>query len=137
MIPRLANRAPRMRAVRGIMGEPGLESLAAEFALLAQRRSKAIHQMELLDHQRAAAAASFAKLQKRAAWLLERMESYTPELRAAPPAPPEPQPLPHTRPLKPVTPMHADAMAAIGRKWIAAQPPLSDHPSRPRFAKRP
>lgn len=140
MIPRLSNRAPRMRAVRGHLGEPGLESLAAEFALLAQRRSKAIHQMEILDHQRAAAAASFAKLQKRIAWLFACMEAYAPEPPVAVAAVPEPQPpQQHSthRPLKPVTPAHADAMAAIGRKWVAAGQSHPDHPVRPRFSRRP
>jgi len=146
MIPRLANRTPRTRAVRGNMGEPRLESLAAEFALLAQRRSRAIHQMEILDHQRTAAAAAFAKMQKRIAWLLERMEAFTPELHAAVAsvAAPEPQNYAHnhphnhpqTRPLKPATPAHAEALAAIGRKWVAAQPAVPDNPARPRFMKR-
>jgi hypothetical protein len=75
MIPRLANRTPRTRAVRGNTGDPRLESLAAEFALLAQRRSRAVHQIETLDQQRATAALGFARLQKRITWLMERMNA--------------------------------------------------------------
>jgi hypothetical protein len=48
MIPRLANRTPRTRAARSNTGDPRLESLAAEFALLAQRRSRAVHRLETL-----------------------------------------------------------------------------------------
>jgi hypothetical protein len=136
MIPRLANRATRQRPVRRGMGEPGLESLAAEFALLAQRRSRAIHQMKILEQQRAAAASGFAKLQKRIAWLIERIDHYGPALH-------EPAPVPETKPAaRPVAPTRAmpalsvDALAAIGRQWVDAQPATADHPARPRWAKR-
>jgi hypothetical protein len=138
MIPRLANRTPRMVAARGKSGQSGLESIAAEFALLAQRRSRAMQQIGILEHQRAAAAAGFAKLQRRIAWLLDQMDELTPELRATAAAfvPPEPQHRPRSRTLKPATPVQADTMAAICRKWVAGQPEVSEQPSRPRPARR-
>jgi len=138
VIPRLANRTPRMRAMRGKAGQSGLEALAAEFALLSQRRARAIHQIRILDHQRAAANVGFAKLQKRIAWLLDRMDELTPELRA--PAlsfvPAAPQQYPRSRALQPAAPANADTMAAICRKWVAGQTPPADPPSRPRSARR-
>jgi hypothetical protein len=143
MIPRLANRTPRTRAVRSNMGQPRLESMAAEFALLAQRRSRAVHQLETLDQQRAAAAFSFAKLERRIAWLVRHMDMIAPELRD--PAilsepEPEPPPLrvkPVTRNGKPSMPAHAvNALAEIGRQWVAAQPAPREHAPKPRGSRR-
>lgn len=143
MIPRLASRSTHRHAVRGNMGEPGLESLAAEFALLAQRRSKAIHQMQVLEQQRNAAAAGFASLQKRIAWLIEHIDAYAPQLGApqlgdpAPAAAPEPQrPVRRGTSAKPVPALNTDAMAAIGRQWVAAQPAPAEQPSRPSWTRR-
>jgi hypothetical protein len=124
MIPRPTNRAPRSRVVRGNLHQPRLESLAAEFALLAQRRARSIHQIALLDQQRAAAYGGFVRLQHRIAWLLERMDAVNPELRAPLEAEPEPPPPP-----PPPAPRPASALAAIGRHW-AAQP-------RPAGTRRP
>ena len=136
MIPRLSNRSARSRAVRGNMGEPRLESLAAEFALLTQRRSRAIHQIEILDLQRTTAAVGFAKLQKRIAWLMQRMDMLTPDLRdpAASGAPSaSANPPGHALPAGPtlagtLSAQAASALAVIGREWAAAQPP---HPPPP------
>jgi hypothetical protein len=146
MIPRLANRTPRTRAVRVNAGDPRLESLAAEFALLAQRRSRAIHQLETLDQQRATDALAFARLQKRINWLMEHMSELSAEL--AEPAAPEPEPVrQHPQPGRPnATPGNASsgnavpgnaALAAIGRKWAATQPAYTDHHTPPRRTKRP
>ena len=44
MIPRLAEPHAAHARGHGNAGDPRLESLAAEFALLAQRRSRAVHQ---------------------------------------------------------------------------------------------
>ena len=128
MMPRLSNRSVRSRAVRGTMGEPRLENLAAEFALLTQRRSRAIHQMAILDQQRAAAAAGFAKLQKRIAWLMQRMDALTPDLRdpaATGPgaAAPAASGMPIAQPTA-LSAQAASALAVIGREWAAAQPAL-------------
>lgn len=138
MIPRLASSPPRTRPVRANMGQPRLESLAAEFALLTQRRSRAIHELELLDQQRANTAAVLLKLQKRISWIMDRMDALGPDLRISGPEPSFPLAHPasaipsHTRP-----PTAAEALAEIGRQWIAAQPPQTDQPSRPRRPKRP
>ena len=145
-IPRLANRTPRTRAVRINMGTPRLESLAAEFALLTQRRSRAVHQLETLDQQRAAAAFSFAKLERRIAWLVRHMDMLAPELRdpdilAAPepePPPPPPRTKGATRAGKPAMPAHAvNALAEIGRQWVASQPAPRERTPRPSGSRRP
>ena len=81
--------AAHPRGPRSNAGDPRLESLAAEFALLAQRRSRAVHQLEMLDQQRATAALAFAKLQKRINWLMERMSALSAD-PAEPAASPEP-----------------------------------------------
>ena len=136
MMPRLSHRSPRSRAVRGNMGQPRLESLAAEFALLTQRRSRAVHQIAILDQQRAAAAAGFARLQKRIAWLLERMDAASPDLRnpAATAYPSEPMStlptpaLPTSTLPAALSAQAASALALIGREWAAAHPA---HPSIP------
>jgi hypothetical protein len=117
MMPRLANRTPRLRAVRGNSGDPRLESLAAEFALLAQRRSRAVHEMQVLDQQRATAAAGFARLQKRMAWLVDRMDRLSPDLRA--PSPTGIQ-IGQASAKAEITALSNDALAAIGRQWVVA-----------------
>jgi hypothetical protein len=142
-IPRLANRTPRTRAVRSNIGQPRLESLAAEFALLAQRRSRAVHQLETLDQQRAAAAFSFVKLERRIAWLVRHMDIIAPELRdpailsEPEPEPPPPRVTSVTRTGKPSMPAHAvNALAEIGRQWVAAQPAPREHSPKPRGSRR-
>jgi hypothetical protein len=111
MRPRLIIRAPGTRAARVDTRQRRIESLAAEFALLAQRRARVVHQMDLLDQQREAAAIGFNKLQVRMAWLAQKMHALDPDLHetdtpaevAAPPPPPPPPPVAHTpsRPVKP------------------------------------
>ena len=81
MIPRLANRTPPMRPMPGNTGEPGLENLAAAFALLTQRRALAIQHIRMLDQQRFAAVAGLVRLQKRIAWLMRRIDALSPDLR--------------------------------------------------------
>jgi hypothetical protein len=121
MMPRPASRLPRSRAVRGNLHQPRLESLAAEFALLTQRRARAIHQLALLDQQRDAAATGFARLQQRIAWLVARMDDLNPELRdPSVLEPPEPAPPP---PPPPAARKPANALAAIGRQWQAQAAP--------------
>jgi uncharacterized coiled-coil protein SlyX len=62
-----------------------LESLSAEFALLAQRRARLSQRIDLLDQQRDAAALSIARLQARMGWLAQRMDAADPSLRDQPP----------------------------------------------------
>lgn len=156
MIPRLANRTPPMRPMPGNTGEPGLENLAAAFALLTQRRALAIQHIRMLDQQRFAAVAGLVRLQKRIAWLMRRIDALSPDLRdpagviSADPPRQEPQdeqpgrePTEHQMPQQPPRPAmqviaahSADALAAIGREWVAAQPSHPEHALRPRWARR-
>jgi hypothetical protein len=99
----MISRTPRPHAT-GVDARPQrIESLAAEFALLAQRRARLVQQMDLLDRQRETAAAGFNKLQARMAWLARKIDALDPELReehgkavVAPPPAPTPQPVAHT-----------------------------------------
>ena len=82
--------------------------------------------MAILDQQRAAAAAGFAKLQKRIAWLMQRMDALTPDLRdpaATGPgaAAPAASGMPIAQPTA-LSAQAASALAVIGREWAAAQP---------------
>ncbi len=122
MIPRPVSRSPRSSPVRGNLHQPRLESLAAEFALLTQRRARAIHQINLLDQQRSAAAAGFYKLQHRIAWLMQRMDMLNPELRG-PESTPEPEPPPPPV-IEPPSKKAANGLAAIGRNWSQAPSPV-------------
>jgi chromosome segregation ATPase len=99
MIPRPITRSPGTRVSRADTRQRQLESLAAEFALLAQRRARVVHQLDLLDQQREAAATGFARLQSRLTWLMEQMDAIDPELRPTLEAqrPPEPEPPPPPR----------------------------------------
>jgi uncharacterized coiled-coil protein SlyX len=65
-----------------------LESVAAEFALLAQRRARIARQLDLLGRQLAAAQSSLDAVQSRMAMLAQRMDGIDPTLRPALPAPP-------------------------------------------------
>lgn len=96
MIPRAMNAAPGTRATRVDTRQRRIESLAAEFALLAQRRARVVHQIDLLEQQIEAAAAGFAKLQSRMAWLAQRIHDLDPSLH-----PPEPEPDPEPEPPPP------------------------------------
>lgn len=95
MMPRplarsMASRSPGTRTSRKDTRQRQIESLAAEFALLAQRRARQSHQVELLEQQLLAARRSFARLQRRLSWLVEQMDALDPSLRPGLEAPPEP-----------------------------------------------
>jgi uncharacterized coiled-coil protein SlyX len=95
--PRLTLLRPhKTRAIRSDAGSCALETIAAEFALLAQRRARIARQVDLLDRQLAAAEASLTQVTDRMARLASRMECGDPALReaAAPPPPPPPPPPP-------------------------------------------
>ena len=120
MIPRPITRSPGTRVARADTRQRQLESLAAEFALLAQRRARVVHQLDLLDQQREAAANGFAKLQARLTWLVEQMDAIDPELRPpleapAPPAPPPPPPPPQR--LNRYVPSRTSRAEAQTAKW--------------------
>jgi hypothetical protein len=61
-----------------------LESVAAEFALLAQRRARLARQLDLLQRQLDAAAGSMSMVQARMGQLAQRMDQIDPGLRPAP-----------------------------------------------------
>jgi hypothetical protein len=103
-------------------GQAPLEALAAEFALLAQRRGRVTRQLELLDRQRIAAAATLRLVEARLTILSGKMhapvvavEMPLPEPAALPPPPPRFLPTREQR-LAP----RAEASAAPAR--AAAQP---------------
>jgi hypothetical protein len=96
-------RALGTRVARSDPRQRQLESLAAEFALLAQRRGRAIHQLALLDQQRSAALGNLLKVTARMAWLLDHIDGLDPELRGIEAAvEPEPEPEPPPPPPKPL-----------------------------------
>jgi hypothetical protein len=57
-----------------------LESIAAEFALMAQRRARIARQIDLLGRQLDAAAASLCGVQSRMGLLAQRMHQIDPDL---------------------------------------------------------
>jgi hypothetical protein len=61
-----------------------LESVAAEFALLAQRRARLARQLDLLRRQLDAATGSMNLVQARMGQLAQRMDQIDPGLRPAP-----------------------------------------------------
>jgi hypothetical protein len=148
----LISRAPGTRTARADTRQRRMESLAAEFALLAQRRGRVVHQIDLLDQQREAAAAGLAKMLARMAWLTQRMDALDPDLRAGfetlpalspPPLQPPLQSLaPVPRPLKQATfvghaPIVKAAPAApAARPWAGAKP-SGRAAARPRPPTRP
>jgi hypothetical protein len=134
----MITRAPGTRTSRTDTRQRRLESLAAEFALLAQRRTRAVRQIDLLDQQREAAAAGLAKLTARMGWLAQRMNAIDPDLLDPDAAVPEPEPPPPPvktaeRARKSGTGREVPAppaAAAIGRQWLASRQPLPARPAR-------
>jgi hypothetical protein len=105
-----------------------LESVAAEFALLAQRRARLARQLDLLGRQLDAAHVSLHAVQSRMGLLAMRMDHIDPNLRAAAELPIEvPQPLPVQRVAPaPARPTYAQAPAPSPPDYPQArfQPPL-------------
>ena len=94
MKPRLLSSRPAVtRTSRHDPRGVALESVAAEFALLAQRRSRLARQLDLLGRQLAAASTSMDAVQGRMAQLAQRIDGIDPDLRPLNPAPP-PAPAP-------------------------------------------
>jgi hypothetical protein len=91
-----------------------LESVAAEFALLAQRRARIARQLDLLGRQLEAAQSSLDAVQGRMAMLAHRMDGIDPSLRPASiVAPPLVQPIAvrtaSYQPAPPYQPPHTEA----------------------------
>jgi phage shock protein A len=79
--PRSAIRAMRSApTLHRVRPEAALESAAAEFALLAQRRARLRRQTDLLDRQRQAAAEMMAQVEARMVDLTGRMTALAPPL---------------------------------------------------------
>jgi len=102
-------------------GEVPLEALAAEFALLAQRRGRITRQIELLDRQRIAAAATLHQVEARLTALSRKMHAPAPE--PAPVAAPEPLPPPPARFLP--------TRASRGAPAAPQPAPAAESPDRP------
>ncbi len=123
MRPRMLTRTPTTRLTRSDPRQRQLESLAGEFALLAQRRARVAHQLDLLDQQREVAAAGFARLQTRMALLARCMDALEPDLRDSYAAEPEPPPPPPPPPVKQPLPRFAAAKRGalqarpLGSNW--------------------
>jgi hypothetical protein len=100
-----------------------LESVAAEFALLAQRRARMVRQMALLETQHNAAQQSLAVIERRMAVLSQQMIAVEPAL-----APPVVAP-------SMVAPPVAEPMAAASAKASTATRPYArkyEHAGRTR-----
>lgn len=98
----LSSRASVSRTSRRDPRSPMLESLAAEFALLAQRRARMARQIDLLDRQIQAANTGLAAVQARMQSLTKEMAKAEPSIlirQAAAPLPPPPPPPPEPPPL--------------------------------------
>ena len=96
MKPRLSSARPCVtRTSRFDPRGAALESVAAEFSLLAQRRARAARQVDLLGRQLSAAQQGLDVIQSRMAMLVRRIDGIDPGLRgpvdAAPPPPPQQQ----------------------------------------------
>jgi hypothetical protein len=76
--------SPRPAVTRTSRNDPrgaALESVAAEFALLAQRRARIARQLDLLGRQFNAAQSSLDAAHARMAWLASRIDGIDPSLR--------------------------------------------------------
>ena len=97
----LSTRAVVTRTSRGDPRGAVLESVAAEFALLAQRRARRTRQIDLLQRQLHAATTTLSGVTTRMTVLAQRMDAIDPSLRGqleAPPPEPPPPPPPPSRP---------------------------------------
>jgi len=135
VMPQLRLDRLRPAKLRGLRNDPGgaaIEGVAAEFALLAQRRARIARQVDLLDRQLQTAEVGLAQVTQRMGMLARRIDLLDPDLRAPAPAgqapslaaPPPGWPSPYPPPAPPQAPAHAaPRLAAPGR----SRP-------RPRFA---
>lgn len=133
MLPRPSSqRAPGTRVQRP-HAHRGLEAVASEFALLAQRRARMLRQIELLDRQRQAADAAFQCLDARMTILGRRLARL--DVGMAPPAAALPLPVP-----PPPEPVRRVSRAEPALQVPPPAPPASRAPPVPRpsrFATRP
>jgi hypothetical protein len=89
----LSGRAGVTRTSRRDPRAPMLESLAAEFALLAQRRARMTRQIDLLERQMRSASRCLAAVQGRMKVLNLEMARLDPDLRSPMPAIVAPAPI--------------------------------------------
>lgn len=126
MRPRLHTARPcSLRIIRNDPGGAALESIAAEFALLAQRRARIARQVDLLRHQLTAAEAGLAAVSRRMGMLAQRMDAIDPALRP-PPQFLAPQALPQALPQAPPpgAPPYYAAQQAYAAQYAAPPPRL-------------
>jgi hypothetical protein len=133
VVTRTSRRDPRGAA---------LESVAAEFALLAQRRARLSRQLDRIGREFDAARTSLDAVQHRMALLAQRMDGIDPSLRPDWPAPaaltaPPPYP-PQAAGFAPHTPRpQPQAPAAPPPAFLRPRPPAQRRRSfGPDFAKR-
>ncbi len=107
------------RTARTDTRQRSVASLASEFALLAQRRTRVGHQLTLLEQQHAAAATTMGRLLARMAWLVERIDALDPDLRDPTPAP---------APIAP-PPLAPAPQPALANRWTQAQSALLSRPA--------
>jgi len=111
----LSTRAVVTRTSRSDARGAVLESVAAEFALLAQRRARMTRQIDLLQRQINAAAAGLNGVMARMTVLAQRIDAIDPGLRgrlAMPEPPPPPRPAPPPPPLQHATPAGIPRLAS-------------------------
>lgn len=115
--PHLRLRAPGTRLGRRNSGPQRLETVAAEFAMMAQRRARLMRQIDLLDRQRRAADDSYAQLERRMAQLQQQMG----RLDAVPPPPPPPQVAAPAAPAEPAMPPPRHAPPVARRRGVVLE----------------
>jgi hypothetical protein len=135
MRPKLLSMRPTVtRASRRDPRGAKLESVAAEFALLAQRRARIARQIDLLARQLDAASGSLAGVQSRMGVLADRIRQIDPGL--APPALdspgwalPAPAPAAISRAQAPLLPVRFVAPAPAALPAYAAAPSRAPEPA--------
>jgi hypothetical protein len=133
MRPRILSARPSVtRTSRNDPRGAALESVASEFALLAQRRARIARQLDLLGRQFNAAQSSLDAVHARMAWLASRIDGIDPSLRPvldpAPPLPPTyAQPATYPGPTR-GTP-HQASQAASSAYATMAPAPKPPHPA--------
>ena len=106
-----------------------IESVAAEFALLAQRRARLARQLDLLGRQIATASASLDAVHGRMMLLAQRMDGIDPSLRPVSVAPLLPSPVP-----VPTLKMHGKIQTRSVASMVGVQPqPQADSAAAPRL----
>ncbi len=124
-------RAPGTRVMRRDGQKLRLESVAAEFALLAQRRARMVRQIALLETQHVAAGQRLGVIERRMAVLSRQMVAVEPALA------PQAASLSALPPLPQIATAPVAAPAPVAARPSATTRPYArkyEHPSRARPA---